>query len=128
MVAVDVVKRYMKQFNYGICDGSIYKKAPDAKYTFVYCCTVHDFIHYILGNQEVADAVAHHAGQLISLLKVKSCRLIKPMKIDFNFIEVLPEGTCFNIAEKSFEKDPKDLNGTEISISLCFNFFFCFNI
>jgi len=111
MVAVDVIRRYMKKFKYAIFDGSIYKKAPEAKFTFVYCCSIHDFIHHILGNADVANTVAHFAGQIIGLLKVKSCRLIAPIVIDFNFIEVLPLGTCFDICNKTFVKDPKNLKG-----------------
>ena len=111
MVAVDVVRRYMQRFHYSLYDGSIYKKVPHAKYTSVFCCSISDFMHHILGNPEVADAVAHHIGQIISLLKVKSCRLIQPIKIDYNYIEVLPRGTCFDIAGKRFIQDPGDLKG-----------------
>jgi len=64
----------MDRFNYALYDNSIYKKAPEAKFTFVYCCSIHDFIHHILGNANVANAVAQFAGQIIGLLKVKTCR------------------------------------------------------
>ena len=111
MVAIDVVRRYMQRFQYGLFDGSIYKKAPEAKFTFVYCCSIHDFIHHILGNADVANAVAHFSAQIIGLLKVKTCRLIPPIVIDFNFIEVLPFGTCFDIFKKTFVKNPKTLKG-----------------
>lgn len=108
----------MDQFDYGIFDGSLYMKAPEAKFTYVFCKTVHDFIHSIMGNTEVANVMAHHACQIISLLKVKSCRLIEPIIIDYNFIEVLPRGTCFDIENKSFVKDPKNLKGMQF---VCFS-------
>jgi len=101
----------MNQFNFGLFDGSVYKKAPESKFTFVYCSSVHDFIHHIMGNAEVADAIASFAGQIIGLLSVKACRLIRPIVIDYNFIEVQPFGTCFNISGKCFEKDPETLSG-----------------
>lgn len=111
MMSVDVLRRYMLQFKFGLFDGSVYKKAPEAKFTYVYCSTMHDFLHHILGNAEVADHIAAHVGQLVSLLSVRSCQLIKPITIDYNFIEVLPFGTCYNIEMKRFEENPKDLKG-----------------
>ena len=102
----------MSQFDYGLFDGSIYRRAPEAKFTFVFCSSVHDFVHSILGNAEIADMVGSHVTQIISLLSVKACRLIKPVVIDYNYIEVLPRGTCFNIEMKTFETDPKGLKGS----------------
>lgn len=112
MTAVDVVRRYMQQFGFGLHDGSIFKKAPEGKYTFVFCQTVHVFIHNILGHSEVAEMIGSHVTQLISLLSAKASRLIKPILIDFIFIEEQPAGTCFNIERKRFEVDPKDLKGS----------------
>lgn len=122
MLAVDVVRRFMVQFNYGIFDGSIYRKAPDAKFTFVFCASVHDFVHSILGNAEVADMIASHVTQIIGLLSVKASRLIEPLVIDYNYIEVLPFGTCFNIEKKLFETDPKDLKGEKVRTSIAWFF------
>ena len=41
------------------------------------------------------------------------------MKMDYNFIEVLPHGVCFNIKEKKFEKDPKELKGSPRAFVKC---------
>jgi len=112
MLAVDVVKRYMQNFGFGLFDGAMYKKAPEAVYTFIYCCTVKNFLLHILGNVEVADQIATFITPISSLLSERSCRAIKPIKLDFNYIEVLPEGFCFNIKEKRFERRPCDLNGS----------------
>lgn len=111
MQSFEAVKLYMIRFNYGIYDGSIFKKAPAAKYTYVYSSSVYDFIHFILGSPAVADQIVSHVQPLINLLSVSSCRIIKPIVIDYNFIEVTPFGTCFNIKEKRFEIDPPDLKG-----------------
>ena len=51
---------------------------------------------------EVANAVADRTEKISALLSNSSCRLIKPIEIDFNLIEVLPKGTCFHIAGKRF--------------------------
>ena len=101
----------MNQFGFGIFDGSIYKKAPDACFTYVHCSSVKDFIHHILGNLEVADQIASYVNPIINLLSQKSCKIIQPISIDYNFIEVQPRGVCFNISRKTFEKDPSDLKG-----------------
>ena len=111
MQAVDVVRRYMKACKYALFDGAVYKKAPEAVFTYVYCSSVSDFIHHILGNAEVADQIASFVQPLISLLSVKSCRIIEQMVIDYNYIEVQPKFVCFNIAEKRFVRNPKDLKG-----------------
>ena len=111
MQAIDLIKRYLKKFEFGIYDGAMYKKAPDAKFTFIYCSSVNDFLHYILGNNELAEVVAPHLQTINHLLSAKACRIVQPISLDFNFIEVLPFGTCFDIRQKKFVKDPKDLKG-----------------
>ena len=60
---------------------------------------------------EIADVIACHISQITALLSEPACRIIKPIVIDFNFIEVKPAGCCFNIAEKKFQLNPKDLHG-----------------
>ena len=109
--AVDVVRRYMEHMNYALYDGSIYNKPSHSKYTYVFASDVHAFVHHILGNAEVADAIITYVTPIINLLSQKTCQLIKPIKIDYNFIEVLPRGTCFNIRKKCFELDPEELDG-----------------
>ena len=116
MQAVDVVRRFMNKFSFAIYDGCIYRKPVEAKYTFVYCSSVHDFIHSILGNEEVAESIASHTATLISLLSVPTCRLIKPIELDFNFIEVLPHGTLFDIEKKTFITDDSKLCGINLKL------------
>ena len=111
MQGIAAVRSYMDSFDYGLFDGHIYKKAPDDKFTFMYCSSVFDFVHFILGNPDVADQIGSQVNPIINLLSVPSCRIIKPIIIHFNFIEVTPKGTCFNIREKCFQVDPVDLKG-----------------
>lgn len=119
--AVDVVRRFMDQMGYGLYDGSVYRKPDDTKFTYIHCSDVHNFIHHILGNSEIADAIVSYVSPIINLLSVKSCRLIPPIKIDFNFVEVLPQGTCFDIRNKCFKVDPSDLKGIN-SLTRCIVF------
>ena len=50
----------------------------------------------------------HH---LTSLLSQPACRLIEPIKLDFNFIEV-SDGYCFDIQRKKFIRSPKTMKGS----------------
>ena len=118
MQCIDVIKRFMKRFNLALYDGCVYKKPEEAKFTYVFYSSVFDFIHQILGNQEVADVIAGHVSNIVALMSVPTSRIIKPITIDHNFIEVLPYGTCFNIELKQFELDPSSLKG------IC-HFFLC---
>ena len=56
-----------------------------------------------LRNWEVANVLISHVNQISSLLSNPKSGLIKPLKIDYNLIEVLPAGTCFHTAGKRFE-------------------------
>ncbi|XP_066930600.1 uncharacterized protein [Clytia hemisphaerica] len=110
--SITAIKHYMTQNEYGLFDGSVYKKAPQAKFTYVFCSSVHDFVHYLLGCPEIADQIVAQVTPIINLLSVSSCRIIKPLIVDYNFIEVAPYGTCFNISEKCFQVDPPTLKGS----------------
>ena len=115
MMAVDILRRFMKKYTYGIFDGAIYKKAPGAAFTYVHCSSVYDFLHHILGNAEIAEHIAPHITQLTSMLTPKSSRLIEPISMDYNFIEVQPKFYCFDIRKKKFVRNPRDLEGLNIT-------------
>lgn len=106
MKAVDALRRFMERRQFSFCNGAVYKKIPEAKYTYVYFGSVHTFLMQSLGNKELANEIVTHVSTLSQLLSQPSCRLVEPMKIDYNIIEVLPSGTCFNIEMKSFSVDP----------------------
>ena len=102
----------MVERNLGIHDGNVYKKIPRSKYTYIFCSGVEDFLLNLLSNMTLADVIAPLLGQLTNIMSKKQSKIIQPIKIDYNYIEVLPEGVCFNIAKKQFVKDPEDLNGS----------------
>ena len=110
--AVDLVRRIMLETQFGLCDGTVYKKLQEAKYTYIYCSSVKVYLMSLLSNMDVADVLAPIMTQLCNLLSESSCRIITPIQIDYNFIEVLPSGTCFDIEKKKFVVDPKDLVGS----------------
>ena len=104
--AVDVIRRCMHQSNYALHDGCVYRKVPESKYTYSYCVTVKVYLLNLLGNVEIADVIAPFLQMLTGLLSEPACRLIAPIKVEYNFIEVQPYGTCFDIERKNFVLDP----------------------
>ena len=102
-IAIDVVRRIMKKRNYALYDGSIYRLAPDAKFTFVLCSNVKDFLLNMLGNTEVADIILPYMQMITGTLFDQACHLTQPISMAMNLIEVLPAGVCFNIKNKRFE-------------------------
>jgi len=112
MMAVDLVKRYMLDNGFGIFDGSVYRKAPEAQFTYVFCSSVKVYLLNLLGNHEIAEEIVAFVPTLNNLLSESSCKLIEPIKIDYNFVECLPVGTCFNIKRKCFEVNPSTLVGS----------------
>ena len=101
----------MEDNEFGLFDGCVYKKIPEAEYTYIYCSGVKEYLLRLLANAEVADQVAPYINPITNLLSEPACRLIKPIKLDYNFIEV-NDGYCFNIWEKKFIKNPKTLKGS----------------
>ena len=103
--SVEAVRIVLKQKNCAIYNGFVFKKIPESTKTFTYYKTVKSFLLGILSKPNLADVIASNIHQIASLLQEPDCRLIEPIKLDFNFIEVL-NGYFFNIEQKKFEKNP----------------------
>ena len=54
----------------------------------IYCTSVKNYLLNLLSNFEISDIITLHITQLTSLLSEPACWLLKPIKIDYNFIEV----------------------------------------
>ena len=98
----------MKVYLFDILLRRVYKKIPEATYTYIYCTSVKEYLLNLLGNVEVADLIAPHVTQLSTLLSEPVCRRIKPVEIDYNFIEV-EDQYLFDIAGKPFIKESGSL-------------------
>ena len=59
----------------------------------------------------MADLIPPHVTQLSALLSELACRLIKPIGIDYNFIEV-EDQYLFDIAGKPFIRESGSLKGS----------------
>ena len=110
----------LKVYLFNILLGCVCKKIPEATYTYIYCTTVKDYLLNLLGNVEVADLIAPHVTQLRTLLSEPACRLIKPIEVDYNFIEVEHQ-YLFDIAGKRFTKESGSLNGSP-RVFICYEY------
>lgn len=95
----------MEEENCKLHQGYVYKFIPESTKTYTYYKPVKDFVMRLLGDPLVADVVANHVYEVSRLLAEKSCRVIKQLKLDYNFIEVIG-GIFFNIEKKCFEEHP----------------------
>ena len=98
----------LKVYLFDILLGCVYKKITEATCTYIYCTCVKDYLLNLLGNVEVADSIASHVTQLTTLLSERAYKLIKPIEIDYNFIEV-EDQYLFDIAGKRFIKESGSL-------------------
>ena len=60
----------------------------------------------------MADLIAPHVAQLTALLSEPACRLIKPIEIDYNFIEVEHQ-YLFDFTGKCFTKESGSFKGSQ---------------
>ena len=91
--------------------GRVCKKIPEATSTYIYWTSVKDYLLNLLGNIKEADLIASHVTQLTTLLSKPACRLIKPIEIDYNFLEV-EDQYMIDIAGKRFIKKSGSLTGS----------------
>lgn len=92
----------MVKKGYALCDGMVYKKPPEAKFTYVLCTTVKKFLMKCLKKHKIAELLTTCIEKVNELLSDPACGLIRPITRLFNAVEVLPPGTLFLIAEKRF--------------------------
>ena len=65
----------------------------------------------ILGSPDVADVLASHTYEVAKLVSEPNCRIIKQLKINYNYIECL-DGMFFDIEGKCFVEKPENLDGS----------------
>ena len=104
--AVGLIERVMNDLDYRLHDGEVYRKVPQAKFTFVRSSSVNDFVHALLSNPKMAEVIAPQISSVISILSNSGCQIIRQIEFDYNLIEVKPQGCCFNIELKKFVHNP----------------------
>ena len=55
----------MQKNGRGICNGFVYGRVPEAKYTYVYMMGIEDYLLSLLGDRSTADAIAGHVSPLV---------------------------------------------------------------
>ena len=111
-IAAEFLSRVMKDKGYALYRGKIHKRPPEAVYTFLPCCTVEKFLNIVVKNAHIANVIIPVFCTLSNLLSNPHCQLIPQLVIDYNYVEVLPRGRCFNIQRKCFQFNPVELNGS----------------
>lgn len=86
---VDVIKRLLSENSDVLCNGMVYRKVPEGKYSFVAYKSIRNYILNNMGDMAVAEAVTNQFVQIVALLSEPECRLLEQAKIDYNYIEVI---------------------------------------
>ena len=96
----------MKDLDYSLFRGKMFRKVPERKYSFTRCCSVAEFVHASLTNGKTADTLSAQVTNVINILLHPGCQIIRQIKFNYNLIEVKPTGVCFDIAAKKFIANP----------------------
>ena len=104
--AVGLIERVMNDLDYQSHVGEVYRKVPQAKFTFVRSSSMNDFVHALLSNPKMAEVIAPQISSVISILSNSGCQIIRQIEFDYNLLEVKPQGCCFNIELKTFVHNP----------------------
>ena len=104
--SIKVIRCCMKEKGDSLHEGMIYSKVPEAKYTYIMCCTVATFLDSIVANPSFTEIVAPNLKKLEELLTRRRCQIIQQIEINDDYTEVKPFGVCFSIASKRFILNP----------------------
>ena len=69
--AVGLIERVMNDMDYRLHYGEVYRKVPQAKFTFVRTSSVNDFVHALLSNSKMAEVIAPQISSVIGCLETK---------------------------------------------------------
>lgn len=101
VVALNDIERAMSKLGYALHRGEIFKKVPDSRFTFEYCCSVKTFLSILGSNKKFKEPIVRHGGQLVGLLGDPESEMFRQVQINYNLIEVV-KGWCFALDERKF--------------------------
>ena len=104
--AIDMVKRAMEKLGVHLYRGHVYKKAANAKYTFVKSCTVLQFLHSLLCNSQISNFLTPCLPAVNNIISYKGCNILRQLSINYDLVEVKPYGRCFSFKEKCVVDSP----------------------
>ena len=105
VVALNEIERAMKKLGYAVHHGEVFKKNPAAKFTFEHSCTVKKFLSILSNNERIKDVIVPHFSKLESMLADPECEFTRPIRINYDLIEV-SNGRCFSISKRQFVEHP----------------------
>ena len=91
----------MKKLGYALYGGKVYKKCDKAKYTYSYKCKVEAYVNGLAANELFNARLLKDMKRVIEILANPFCEVIRPLRVDYNLIEV-NDGRCWSIKERRF--------------------------
>ena len=103
-VLVNDIGIAMKKLGYALYGGKVYKKCDKAKYTYSYKCEVEAYVNGLAANELFKARLLKDMKSVIEILANPFCEVIRPLRVDYNLIEV-NDGRCWSIKERRFLHD-----------------------
>ena len=92
----------MKKLEYALFRGKINKKTSEAKYTYVrYKCEFSAIVNCLASKKKFNGRLFKNIRRVIDILPDPNCEVIRPIKVDYNLIEV-KAGQRWSIKETRF--------------------------
>ena len=95
----------MKKMEYALSRGKIYKKCPMAMYTYTNKCEVRAFINCLAANELFKARLLRDIKKMIDIFADPDCEVIRPIRIDYNLVEI-NAGHCLSIRARDFLERP----------------------
>ena len=76
----------MRKLEYALYRGTIYRKCEGATYAFK--CNVKAFVNSQAANESFKTRLLKDMKKVIDLLADPDCEVIRPIRVDYNLIEV----------------------------------------
>ena len=80
-----------------LCQGKVYAKPDQAHFTFIEMMDPEAYLHKLLANPTVREAILQNLEKLIKLISNPACELFPELCLDFDLIKVLI-GKCLKIS------------------------------
>lgn len=102
---VNDIERIMKRLQYAIYKGIVYRKCPQAHFTYLQRCSVGEFIGTLEGNELLKGRLVSNGQRIKDKLKQPECQLIHQLEINYDLIEV-NDGWCLSLSAQKFVHNP----------------------
>ena len=97
IVALNKIERAMAKLGYALHKGDVFKKNEASMYTFEHACSITKFLSVLANNDQLREIIITNFNKLESILADPECEFTKPLRINYDLIEVL-NGWCFSLS------------------------------